>query len=237
MFEDSTFESNGTIHTRSRGWMFAALLFNGSILLALVLIPLIYPQALPRQVIAFLMEAPAPPRAARPGRPQPAHAAPTPTQVLEDPFRAPRQIPSNITILDRPEALPNIAMTDPRPGIGIPGGIGPSLPGQPTLPIVRPAAKTPLPVPSSIVEGLLILKTLPPYPPIARASHLEGTVVLAATISKTGTIENLRVVSGSPMLQRAALDAVKTWQYKPYLLNGEPVEVETTVNVNFRLER
>jgi protein TonB len=88
-----------------------------------------------------------------------------------------------------------------------------------------------------MVEGLLVLKTLPLYPPIARASRTEGTVVLAATISKTGTIENLRVVSGSAMLQQAALDAVKTWRYRPYLLNGEPVEVETTVNVNFRLEQ
>jgi protein TonB len=64
---------------------------------------------------------------------------------------------------------------------------------------------------------------------------LAGTVVLQATISTSGTIENLRVVSGPAMLQQAALDAVKQWQYKPYLLNGEPVKVETTVNLDFRL--
>ena len=69
------------------------------------------------------------------------------------------------------------------------------------------------------------------------AMRLEGTVVLAATISKAGTIENLRVVSGPAMLQQAALDAVKTWQYRPYLLNGQPVEVETTINVIFTLSR
>jgi protein TonB len=88
-----------------------------------------------------------------------------------------------------------------------------------------------------IVEGLLIRKTVPRYPPIAIASRTEGTVVLQATISKTGTIENLRVLSGSPMLQRAAIEAVQTWLYKPYLLGGEPVEVDTTVNVVFSLQR
>jgi protein TonB len=88
-----------------------------------------------------------------------------------------------------------------------------------------------------VVEGLLINKTPPIYPRIAIAVRSEGTVVLQATISKSGTIENLRVVSGPPMLQQAAIDAVQTWRYKPYLLGGEPVEVETTVNVIFTLGR
>jgi protein TonB len=78
---------------------------------------------------------------------------------------------------------------------------------------------------------------MPVYPPIGVAMHAEGTVVLTATISKTGTIENLRVASGSAILQQAALDAVRTWRYRPYLLNGQPVEVETTVNVTFTLSR
>ena len=64
---------------------------------------------------------------------------------------------------------------------------------------------------------------------------MQGTVVLQATISKSGTIENLRVISGPAMLQEAARDAVMTWRYKPYLLNNEPVEVDTTVNVIFTL--
>jgi protein TonB len=80
---------------------------------------------------------------------------------------------------------------------------------------------------------MLIQKTTPIYPPIAKAARVQGTVVLQAQISKQGTIENLHVISGPAMLQQAALDAVKTWRYKPYLLNGEPVEVETTVNVIF----
>jgi protein TonB len=73
------------------------------------------------------------------------------------------------------------------------------------------------------------------YPPIAKAARVQGTVVLQAMISKQGTIQDLRVVSGPAMLQGAAMDAVKTWRYRPYLLNNEPVEVETTINVIFTL--
>jgi protein TonB len=82
---------------------------------------------------------------------------------------------------------------------------------------------------------MLLSKSAPAYPPIAKAARVSGTVVLQATISKSGAIENLHVISGPAMLQQAALDAVKTWRYRPYLLNNEPVEVETTVNVIFSL--
>jgi protein TonB len=75
----------------------------------------------------------------------------------------------------------------------------------------------------------------PRYPAIAAAAGVQGTVVLAATISKAGAIENLRVLSGPPMLIRAAEEAVQTWRYRPYLLNGEPVAVETTIHVIFHL--
>ena len=86
-----------------------------------------------------------------------------------------------------------------------------------------------------VAAGLLLQKTQPSYPPIAKAARVSGTVVLQATISKTGTITNLRVISGPEMLRQAALDAVRTWRYRPYLLNNEPVEVDTTVNVIFTL--
>jgi protein TonB len=82
---------------------------------------------------------------------------------------------------------------------------------------------------------MLLQKTVPLYPPIAKAARVSGTVVLQATISKAGTIENLHVISGPAMLQQSAMDAVKSWRYRPYLLNGDPVEVETTVNVVFTL--
>ncbi len=84
---------------------------------------------------------------------------------------------------------------------------------------------------------MIVSRTIPTYPIIARTMGVQGTVVLAATISKAGTIENLRVMSGPVTLQRAALDAVKTWRYKPYMLDGEPAEVETSVEVVFKIER
>jgi protein TonB len=88
---------------------------------------------------------------------------------------------------------------------------------------------------SGVMAGYLLDKVAPQYPAIPKAARIQGTVVLQATISKAGTIENLRVISGPPMLQQAAIDAVRSWRYRPYLLNGEPVEVETTVNIVFQL--
>jgi len=86
-----------------------------------------------------------------------------------------------------------------------------------------------------MMEGNLIHKPQPLYPPIARAGSIQGQVVLRAIISKSGTIENLEAMSGHPLLIPAAIEAVKRWRYRPYVLNGEPVEVETRVTVNFIL--
>jgi protein TonB len=83
------------------------------------------------------------------------------------------------------------------------------------------------------MTGMILQKTQPLYPPIAKAAHVSGSVVLHAMISKTGTIDGLTVISGPEMLRAAALDAVRTWRYKPYLLNGEPTEVDTQITVNF----
>jgi len=88
---------------------------------------------------------------------------------------------------------------------------------------------------AGIAVGLLVQKTAPVYPSIAKSARISGTVVIQATISKNGTVENPRVVSGPTMLRQAALDAVKSWRYRPYLLDGTPVEVDTTVNVVFNL--
>jgi TonB family protein len=90
-------------------------------------------------------------------------------------------------------------------------------------------------VSSGVQSGLLIRKVAPTYPPLARQARIQGTVVLQAQISKDGNIENLQLISGHPMLVPAAIQAVKQWKYRPYLLKGEPVEVETQVQVNFTL--
>ena len=107
--------------------------------------------------------------------------------------------------------------------------------GSGSGPKVQAAPPKKVNISAGVAQGMLIQKTTPMYPPIAKAARVSGTVVIQAMISKQGTIEDLHVVSGPAMLQQAALDAVKTWRYRPYLLNNEPVEVETTVNVIFTL--
>ncbi len=86
-----------------------------------------------------------------------------------------------------------------------------------------------------MLKGNLIRRVDPVYPPLARAARIQGPVLLAATISKAGTIDNLHALSGPPMLVRAAIDAVSQWRYRPYILNSEPIEVETQITVNFSL--
>jgi len=238
MFEDSTFESNGRIHTRSRFWMIATLALNGSILLALILIPLIYPEALPQQAIAFLMAAPPP----TPTPPTPAVQQRTsPTRSVSEmqgvEVLAPPRIPRSIVILDYKEPPANDTLATWIPPGGSVNDTSTVFSGRGATPVVRPAVTGPVQVSTGVEAALLLRKTVPVYPAIPRAVGLQGTVTLQATISKGGTIENLRVMSGPPMLQQAAIDAVKTWVYRPYLLDGQPVEVETTVNVIFSLGR
>ncbi|MGH9605686.1 MAG: energy transducer TonB [Terracidiphilus sp.] len=234
MFEDSTFESTGRIRTRSRRWMIAAFAFNGSILLAMVLIPLLYPEALPRVAAAILMLAPPPQRTPAP-MPQTVHVTHVSTGMMDDQLIAPRRIQPHIYMATAPEPpdLDTAATLDS--GSGTQGsGLG-SFRGQGSQPVVREAAPTRARISSGVMNGLLVRQAVPAYPALAREMGLEGTVVLQATISKTGTIENLRVVAGPALLQQAALDAVSTWLYRPYLLNDQPVEVETTINVVFTL--
>lgn len=98
-----------------------------------------------------------------------------------------------------------------------------------------PVAARPLTIPQDIAVGMLIYKVTPEYPAIAKATRVSGMVTLQAAISKTGEITDLRVVCGPALLQQASLDAVRQWKYRPYLLNGRPVEVETTIKVIFTL--
>lgn len=239
MFEDATFESMGRIRTRSRGWMIAALIINGSILMTMVLIPFIYPEALPSAAMRYLMEAPPPPpAAAQPPLKRPEqrfHGAP---EMDSGRISVPTQIPSRIVIVSIPEeAPPSSDIAGLWQESGVPGGVGNIFRGRGTTPVVKEAPQGPAHVSSGVMAGQLIYKVTPLYPTIAVAARVEGTVVLQATISKTGTIENLRVVSGPAMLQQAAIDAVKQWRYRPYALDGQTVEVETTVNVVFSMGR
>jgi protein TonB len=153
-------------------------------------------------------------------------------------LRQPTRIPNHIETAGDDAPVP-IGGGPVIPGLrdaGGPGGV-PNSVGTGSLPIM-PAA----PVPavhavrlSHMSEGDLIHKILPTYPPLARSARIQGTVVLQAMISKLGTIENLRLLSGHPMLAPAAIEAVRQWRYRPYILNNEPVAVETQITVNFSL--
>jgi len=235
MFEDSTFETMGRIHTRSRGWMMATFAFNSSILLALAIIPIMHPEMLPQITNAIPMVAPAPVVERRPVvRTEQTPA--TQTQMPGGAIQAPRQIPDRLWIPNTQEPTGSVGQIDLSGGPS--GTLGPDNPfGHGTHPDVRPAEPAATQhVSSVLMQGMLVYKVIPTYPVVAQAIHASGTVVLQATISRTGTIENLRVVSGPALLQQAAREAVKQWRYRPYILNGQPVEVETTVNVQFTLD-
>jgi TonB family protein len=103
------------------------------------------------------------------------------------------------------------------------------------LPLPTTPATTSIPVNAEVSQGLLVKQVPPIYPPLARQARIQGTVVLQAIIDKDGSVKNLQLVSGHPLLVNAAIDAVKQWQYKPYVLDGAAVEVQTTINVNFSL--
>jgi periplasmic protein TonB len=113
---------------------------------------------------------------------------------------------------------------------GVMGGLGTA---PPIVARAVPKPTGPIKVSSGTMAGSLISRPDPVYPAIAKAAHVQGAVILHAIITKDGTIDKLTVVSGNPMLLNAATDAVKRWKYKPYLLNGDPTEVDTTITVNF----
>jgi protein TonB len=158
---------------------------------------------------------------------------------IDQGLHAPTKIPKDIkNVKDDAPPPPQMAGVAGMAGMGGPGGpggvFGGAGMGTAPTPVVRvEKPKGPTRVSAGVIAGNILVKTNPVYPPIAKAAHVSGTVVLHALISKSGTIDNLTVVSGPEMLRAAALDAVRTWRYKPYLLNGEPTEVDTTVTVNF----
>ena len=232
MFEDSTFASTGTIRMRTRAGFLAALFFDSAVVMALVLIPLLYPRVLPHAFSTFLMNAPAVPvEEPKPQARTEGHVVPA---VLDlNPFQAPTRIPH--TIYEGPEPSVVSSVVDLIEQGSTASDENPFAAAD-RIAVTRAPEQRPIRVSSAVIEGLAIQKTVPVYPPIARATRTQGSVVLQATISQNGTIENLRVVSGSPMLQQAAIAAVSTWRYRPYMLNGVPIAVETTINVIFKLD-
>jgi len=243
MFEDSLIESGGKLRTKRGRTSAIAFLIEIGIICVMILIPLIFTEALPRTQLMTLLVAPPPP----PPPPPPPAAAPVhvvrhiETDIVNGELRTPTKIPKKVEMIKEDEAPPQMASTGVVGGVpgGIPGGsmggvLGSVLSSTPT---VAPKIATPqrVRVSSGVQSGLLVRKVPPSYPPLARQARIQGTVILQAQISKDGNIENLQLISGHPMLAPAAIEAVKQWKYRPYLLNGEPVEVETQIQVNFTL--
>jgi len=236
MFESSLMESGGQLKTKTTRWMLVTAIFNLSILAVLILIPLLYPEALPRTALTALLTAPPPPPP-----PQQKVAEVKIVSEIDSGLHAPTKIPKEIKML-KEEAAPSAGTgvqgmqgMGNGTGGGVQGGLFASLNNSAQV-VPRVVAKPPagpVRVSSGTIAGMAISKPDPIYPPIAKAAHVQGAVILHAIISKQGTIENLVIVSGPPMLANAARDAVMRWRYKPYLLNGEPVEVETSITVNF----
>jgi protein TonB len=244
MFEDSLIESGGKLKTK-RGSM-SVISFSFQILLVCfaVLYPLIFTEALPKGQMMFLLVAPPPP----PPPPPPAaamvqHVRVVQTDIVNGELRTPTKIPQKIKMIQEDEAPPAMASSGVVGGVpgGVPGGSMNGVIGglisatNSTAMVPKMAAPTRVRVSSGVSTGLLIRKVPPTYPPLARQARIQGVVILQAQISKTGDIQNLQLISGHPMLAPAAIEAVKQWKYKPYLLNGEPVEVDTQVQVNFTL--
>jgi protein TonB len=198
-------------------------------------------------LLTFLMAAPPPP----PPPPAASVAAAKVVKVVESEIlkgrlRAPSKIPKNVQMIREDEAPPDLSSGGVPGGVpgGIPGGqlggvIGGILSSTSNLAavpkLVAPTATKRIRISQGVTEGRLIQKIEPRYPALAQAARIRGQVLLTAIISKTGEIQNLVLVSGHPLLVPAAMEAVKKWRYRPYLLNGEPVEVETTITVNFEL--
>ncbi len=244
MFEQTFIESKKTIKTNRGSTTLISFTLQAIVIAVIVILPLMFTQALPTREITTLLTAPPPP----PPPPPPPAASPVkavkvvkvnPTAEL----RTPTSIPKEVKMVhDEPQQAPPSATMAGVPG-GVPGGVAGGQVGGviggvlSSAPVAIPKQVAPqrVRVSQGVTSGLLIHKVTPQYPPLARQARIQGSVVLHAVIGKDGKVQNLQVVSGHPMLTQAAIQAVKEWRYKPYYLNGQPVEVDTNITVNFSL--
>lgn len=257
MFEQTFVDGVGKTN---RTWT-VLVSFVGQILMigVAVIIPMIYFDALPKsQLTSFLVAPPPPP----PPPPPPAAAAPVkvvkviPRQFDAGRLMAPKSVPKQVAIIKEEELPPPssgaIGVVGGVPG-GVPGGqmggvlggivgsVPTAAPPPPPPPVKKeepkPVQVQRIRVGGNVQQAKLIAQPKPAYPPLAKQARISGVVRLNAIISKDGTIQNLSVISGHPLLVPAAMEAVKQWRYAPTLLNGEPVEVVTQIDVNFTLSQ
>ena len=241
---DELVECNPLSKRTNKPWTIAlSTVVQTGLLGILILVPLIYTEALPKTMLSTLLVAPPPPP------PPPPPPAATPVKVVKPAARliqagklmAPRVIPKEVNIIKEQELPPDMGAVGVVGGVpgGVPGGqaggvLGGIIGGSSTPP---PPKETPkrIRVGGQVQTAKLINKVQPVYPPLAKQARIQGTVRLQAIIAKDGSVVELQVLSGHPLLQQAALDAVRQWRYQPTLLNQEPVEVVTTIDVIFTL--
>jgi len=208
----------------------------------MVALPLFYTQALPKVMSLGAVLGPPHGEAPRVQASEQRSARASHAEMMGNTLQPPITIRRGVAeIHDAGSPEPMSSGTGP----AVPGAIGPGDAGigimallpLPPRPISPPPARPtrPFPISGGVSQGLLIRQVRPAYPAMAVAAHVQGAVVLSAVISRRGTIENLCLMSGHPLLVQSAMDAVRQWRYQPYLLNGEPVEVETQITVNFTL--
>ena len=226
---------SGRMAKTHKPWSVAlSAIIQGSILGVLILIPLIYTEVLPKGMLSTYLVAPAPPP---PPPPPQAIVKEVKLSKIIDIHKmvAPTAIPKNVaTVKDEAPVVYTNSDTGIAGGTGdVLGGIignGPSAPPPP-----KAATPQRIRVGGNVEAASLLKKVSPAYPPIAKTAHVSGTVVLHAIIAKDGSIQELQFVSGPPLLMQSAMEAVKEWRYRPTTLNGQPVEVDTTIDVVFSL--
>ncbi len=245
MFEELVVSDSGSKKS-TKPWTFlVSMALEVGLLVIIILIPLIYTEALPKTLMSSILLAPPPPP---PPPPPPAavqvvHVKPVAHLMDAGKLVAPKAIPKDVKIIKEEEAPPDFGG-----GVagGVPGGVsggsmggvlggvigGAGSGGAPPPPKVTPKRIT---VGGQVQAAHLVNKVQPSYPPLARQTRISGTVKLHAIIGKDGVVTQLQVISGHPLLVQSALDAVKQWRYQPTLLNGEPVEVDTEIDVIFSL--
>jgi len=245
MFADSVLEF-GQQKKRQSFATVTSFILNCLAIGVLLIMPLAFPESLPKgQLLTFLVAPPPPP----PPPPPAAQVQRVVRQIQTDmmntgQLRTPSRIPQRVQMIkeeDAPPPMPSVGgVVGGVPG-GIPGGqLGGVMGGivsatNAAVPKFVPVTPQRVRISQGVTRGLLVQKVEPQYPTLARAARVQGDVVLSAVIDTNGQITNLQLVSGHPMLVPAAIAAVKQWRYKPYLLNGQPVEVETTITVIFSL--
>jgi periplasmic protein TonB len=238
MFAESLLES-GNIHHRGRGFATTLSIAIQTLLVAaLVALPIFRPDVLPMQFRASA----APIALGRPDVPPDTPPGHTNATSNRSELTEPREIPTNrtssATSKDEAEA-PACTPFCGNPPIGRPASVAEMfrIPDGSARPLL-----TPQPAPARIAVsqmqlGNVISQTRPIYPPMAIQTRQEGTVILRAVIDRSGQITSVQVLGGPALLQRAAKEAVQQWRYRPYILNGQPIEVETQITVNFILTK